>query len=159
MQHLCKWLNVTIDYGPADHPRAHGTVERLGGRLHEALGKLCKTWPCRLDEYVQPALWIHRITPDLRLPGKPTPLRIFFGRDARTLLVSTHPEIDGGDFRGGMHIYVADKRRVYREVRDVRMSLSKRHEDRQKSRDSRNAEIGRTSVGNRVVVGDEVLVK
>ena len=31
IRHLCKWLNVTIAYGPADHPRARGTVERLGG--------------------------------------------------------------------------------------------------------------------------------
>ena len=31
VQHLCKWLNVTIDYGPTDHPRAQGAVERLGG--------------------------------------------------------------------------------------------------------------------------------
>ena len=22
VKHLCKWLNVTIDYGPTDHPRA-----------------------------------------------------------------------------------------------------------------------------------------
>ena len=45
MQHLCKWLNVTIAYGPADHPHAQGTVERLGvaSLLHEALGELCKT--------------------------------------------------------------------------------------------------------------------
>ena len=56
IQHLCKWLNVTIAYGPADHPRAQGTVERLGGWLHEALGELCRTWPCRWGEYVQPAL-------------------------------------------------------------------------------------------------------
>ena len=42
MQHLCKWLNVTIAYGPADHPRAQGTVERLVGWLHEALGELCQ---------------------------------------------------------------------------------------------------------------------
>ena len=39
------------------------------------------------------------------------------------------------------------------------MALSKRHEDRQKSRESRNARIGRTSVRTRVVVGDKVLVK
>ena len=32
VQHLCKWLNVTIDYGPTDHPRAQGAVERLGVR-------------------------------------------------------------------------------------------------------------------------------
>ena len=31
MQHLCKWLNVTIAYGPADRPRAQGTMDRLGG--------------------------------------------------------------------------------------------------------------------------------
>ena len=63
IRHLCKWLNVTIAYGPADHPRARGTVERLVGWLHETLGELCKTWPRRWDEYVQPALRIHRTTP------------------------------------------------------------------------------------------------
>ena len=125
MQHLCKSLNVTIAYVPANHPRAQGTVERLGGWLHEALGELCKTWPRRWDEYVQPALWIHRTTPDLRLTGKPTPFGLFFGRDARTQLDATHPEIDGGDFRGGMHSYVADKRQAYKEVRDVRVALLK----------------------------------
>ena len=31
VQHLCKWLNVTIDYGPSDHPKAQGAVKRLGG--------------------------------------------------------------------------------------------------------------------------------
>ena len=58
-----------------------------------------------------------------------------------------------------MHSYVADKRQAYKEVRDVRVALLRRQEDRQKSRESRNAEIGRTSVGARVVVGDKVLVK
>ena len=98
-----QWLIVTIVYGPADHPRAIETVERQGGWLHQALGELCKTWPRRWDEYIQPTLWIHRTTPDLRLPGKPNPFRPFFGRDARTQLDVTHPEIDGCDFRGGMH--------------------------------------------------------
>ena len=58
-----------------------------------------------------------------------------------------------------MHNYVADKRQVYKEVRDVRLALLARHEDRQKSRESRNAKIGQTSVRTRVVVGDKVLVK
>ena len=150
---------MTIAYGPAVNPRAQGTLERLGGCLQEALGELCKTWSRRWDKYVQPALWIHRTTPDLCLPGKPTPFRLFFGRDVRTQLDATHPKIDGGYFRGEMHSYVADKRQAYKEVRDVPMALSKRHEDMQKSRESRVAEIGRTSVGTRVVVGDEVLVK
>ena len=42
-QHLCKYLNVTIDYGPTDHPRAQGAVERLGGWIHETLVELCKS--------------------------------------------------------------------------------------------------------------------
>ena len=43
VQHLCKWLNVTIDYGPTDYPRAQGAVERLGGWIHETLVELCKS--------------------------------------------------------------------------------------------------------------------
>ena len=31
VQHLYKSLNVTIDYGPRDHPIAQGAVERLEG--------------------------------------------------------------------------------------------------------------------------------
>ena len=31
VQHLCKWLNLTIEYAPSDHPKAQGAVERLGG--------------------------------------------------------------------------------------------------------------------------------
>ena len=50
---LCKWLNVTIDYGPTDHPRAQEAVEGLGGWTHEALVELCKSWPRWWDEYVQ----------------------------------------------------------------------------------------------------------
>ena len=36
-----------------------------------------------------------------------------------------HPEIDGGDFRGGVHNYVADKRQAYKEVRDARVAIEK----------------------------------
>lgn len=34
------WLHVSLDYGPTNHPRAQGAVERLGGWLHEALNQL-----------------------------------------------------------------------------------------------------------------------
>ena len=74
-------------------------------------------------------------------------------------LNATHAKIDGGDFRGGMLRYVTDERHAYKEVRDVRVALLQKHEDRQKSRESRNAATGRDSVGTRVVVGDKVLVK
>ena len=30
VQHLCKWLNVTIVYDSSNHPRAQGAVKRLG---------------------------------------------------------------------------------------------------------------------------------
>ena len=73
VRHICKWLNVAIDYGPTDHSRAQGAVERLGGWIHETLVELSKSWPRRWDEYVQPALWLHRTTPDPRLPSKTTP--------------------------------------------------------------------------------------
>ena len=54
---------------------------------------------------------------------------------------------------------MADKRQACKELRDVRVALLKIKEDRQKGREGRNADIGRISVGNRVVVGDKVLVK
>ena len=126
MQHSCKWLNVTIAYGPADHPRAQGTVGRLGGWLHEALGELCKTWPRRWDKYVQPALDLsYHVGP--AFTGEVNSHPFFFGRDARTQLDATHPEIDGGGFRGGIHSYVADKKQTYKEVLDAPMALSKKH--------------------------------
>ena len=56
VQHLCKCFNVTIDYDPSARPRAHGAVERLGGWIHETFMELCKNWPRRWDEHVQPAL-------------------------------------------------------------------------------------------------------
>ena len=31
VQHLYRWLNMTLDYGPTYHPRAQEAVERLGG--------------------------------------------------------------------------------------------------------------------------------
>ena len=41
MKHLCRWLHVSLDHGPTNHPRAQGAVERLGGWLQEALTQLC----------------------------------------------------------------------------------------------------------------------
>ena len=96
VQHICKWLNETIDYGSSDHPRAQGTVERLGGWIHETLVELCKNWPRRWDECVQSALWRHQTTSDPCLPGKATPFLSLFSHDCRTQMdaisVSAHDE-------------------------------------------------------------------
>ena len=73
VQHLCKRLNVTIDYGPTDHTRAQGAVERLGRWIHETLVERCKSQPRRWDEYVLPTLWLHRITPNLGCQASPPP--------------------------------------------------------------------------------------
>ena len=51
VQHLCTWLNVTIDYGPSDHPRAQGAVERLGAWIHKTLVEPWKNWSRRWDEH------------------------------------------------------------------------------------------------------------
>ena len=55
MQHLCRWLKVPLNYGPTNHPRAQGAVERLGGWLHETLAQLFTSWPKRWDDFVQVA--------------------------------------------------------------------------------------------------------
>ena len=31
MQHLCRWLKVSLDCGPTNHGRGRGAIERLGG--------------------------------------------------------------------------------------------------------------------------------
>ena len=31
MEHLCRWLRVSLVNGPTNHPRAQGAVERFGG--------------------------------------------------------------------------------------------------------------------------------
>ena len=48
--HLCKWLRVSLDHGPSDHPRSQDAVERMGGWPHEVMAELCKGWPGRWDE-------------------------------------------------------------------------------------------------------------
>ena len=158
VQHLCKWLNVGIDYGPADHPRAQGTVERLGGWLHETLVELCKSWPRRWDEYVQPALWLHRTTPDPQLPGKATPFRLLFGRDCRTQIDATSPSPDN-EGMVGLHNLIADQSESLRLIRALRKDLQNRHEQRHRRRERENARIRRTSTGTRTKPGDLVLVK
>ena len=70
VKHLCQWLRMSID-GPANHPRAQGAAERVGGWLQEVLSEPCKSWPRILDRYVLPACWIQRAPQTLvylRLP-------------------------------------------------------------------------------------------
>ena len=122
VQHLCKWLNVTIDCGPTDHSRTQRAVERLGGWIHETLLELCKSCPRRWDEYVQPALWLHRATPDPLLPSKATPFRLLFGRDCRTQIDATSPRPDD-EGMDGLHNLIADKSKNLRQVHEVRKDL------------------------------------
>ena len=91
VQHVCRWLQADIRFGPADHPRGQGAVERLGGWLQEMLSELCKAWPDRWDEYVSPALWMKRTLPDTSLPSNMSPFELLFGRPPRTSLHSCTP--------------------------------------------------------------------
>ena len=126
VQHLCKWLNVTIDYGPSDHPRTQGAAERLGGWIHETLVELCKNWPQRWDEYMQPAPWLHRTTPGPRLPDKATLFLLLFGRDCRTQMDATSPRPDDKGVER-FHNLSADQSKVLRQVQDVGRDLQPRH--------------------------------
>ena len=55
-EHLCRWLRVSLDHAPTNHPRPQGGVERLGGWLQEALIQLCHSWPRRWDDFVPVAI-------------------------------------------------------------------------------------------------------
>jgi len=156
VKHLCQWLRVSIDYGPSNHPRAQGAVERVGGWLQEVLSELCKSWPRIWDRYVLPACWIQRVTPDPSLPSSPTPFRLLFGRDARTQLDSITPVVDGVEYKGGLDAFVADKQQAFREVRKA---LEERKTMKDQRRQSHNDGIGRVSPGRQAKIGNYVLVK
>ena len=47
IEHLCRWLKVPIEFGPADHPRGQRSVERTGAWTQDVLSEICKTWPKR----------------------------------------------------------------------------------------------------------------
>lgn len=81
--------------------------------------ELCKSWPRRWDEYVQPALWLHRTTPDPRLPSKATPFRLLFGHDYRTQMDATSPSPDNEGIVG-LHDLIADKSENLRLVQEAR---------------------------------------
>ena len=117
--HLCRWLNVTLTHGPADFARSQGTAERMGGWFQEVLSILCQKWPLRWDQYVLPACWVQRVTPDPALPANMTPFRVLFGRDARTQIDAMTLSIDGAEFRGGLDSVVADRHQAFVEVRNV----------------------------------------
>ena len=153
---LCQWLRLSLNHGPADHPRSQGAVERMGGRLHEVMTELCKNWPGRWDEYVGAACWIQRTTPNPRLPSSGTPFRILFGRDARSNLDALTPTLDGDTFRTGLDNFMAEKQQTFLEVRGI---LKRMQEEKKRMRARHNAAIKRNSSGERVRIGDKVLVK
>lgn len=156
MKHLCRWLKVSLDYGPANHPRAQGTVERMGGWLQEMLTQLCAAWPRRWDEYVPIATWIHRMEPDDSLTGGASPYRMLFGRDPRTQLDDLAPTLDDDAVGAGLERTIEDKRQMAREVRTA---LTQRQASKNRQREAANARIARTSPGAKAEVGDKVLVK
>ena len=120
--------------------------------------ELCKNWPRRWDEYVQPALSLHWTTPDPRLLSKATPFRLVFGHDCRTQMDATSPSPDN-ESMDGLHNLIADKSENLRQIQEVRKDLQHRHEQRRLRREHQNAGIRRTSTGTRVKPGDLVLVK
>ena len=122
--------------------------------------ELCKSWPRRWDEYVQPALWLHRITLDSRLPGKatPFPFLLLFSRDCRTQMDATTPSPDD-ESMDGLHGLIADKSKNLHQVQEVHKDLQHRHEQRRIRREHQSAGIKSTSSGTRLEQGDLVLMK
>jgi len=153
MQHLCNWLKVPLDYGPVNHPRAQGAVERMGGWLQEALALLCKAWPKRWDDYVPVATWIHRVTPDPALPGGASPYQILFGRPPRSHVDFLAQPLDRVAFGQGLERNVEEQHHLTQEI------LAKRQEVLTRQRERHNAKIARESPGAKTQVGDLVLVR
>ena len=120
--------------------------------------ELCKNWPRRCDEYVQPTLSLHRTAPDPRLPGKATLFLLLFGRDCRTQMDATTPSPDDEGMEG-LHNLIADKSEALRQVQDVRNDLQHRHDQTRLRRERQTAGIRRTSTGTRVKQEDLVLGK
>ena len=139
MRHLCRWLRVSLDHGPTNHPRAQGAAERLGGRLQEALTQLCHSWPQRWDDFVPVATWVHRVTPDEHLPDNASPYRILLGREPRSHIDVMTQALDDASFDHGLERTVADQQRMTQEI------LKQRHEAKNKLRERRNARIAHGS--------------
>ncbi|CAB1113987.1 unnamed protein product [Ectocarpus sp. CCAP 1310/34] len=156
MEHLCRWLKVSLDFGPANHPRGQGTVERMGAVLAQLLSELCQAWPQRWDEYVAIATWAHRMQPDESLPGNVSPYQMLFGRAPRTPLDQLSPSLDNSGSALGLESSVEETRRKHIEVTDA---LRKRQAEKNRHRDLQNARISRASPGAKSRVGDKVLVR
>ena len=110
LKYLCHWLKARLDFGPADHSRSQGEVERFGGWLQEMLTELCRAWPDHWDEYVAPTCWIKH-TLDSSLPSKMTVFELLFGLKLRTFLDSLVPLLDNTTQSGLVSIISWSKER------------------------------------------------
>eukprot|EP00903_Cladosiphon_okamuranus_P016079 g14843.t1 len=153
MQHLCNWLKISLDYGPVNHPRAQGAVERMGGWLQEALSLLCTAWHRQWDKYIPVATWIHRVTPDPSLPGGVSPFQILFGLPPHSHIDLLAQPLDGTSFGHGLERTVEEQHHMTQEI------LAKRQEVLTKQRERHNARVARESPGAKAQVDDFVLVR
>ena len=148
--------NRLWSHGPSESPRSCKKVGGGGAWIHETLVELCKSWPRLWDEYVQLALWLHRTTPDPRLPSKATPFRLLFGRDCRTQMDATSPSPDNEGIVG-LHNLIADKSENLRLVQEVRKDLQHRHEQGRRRREHQNAGIRCTSKSCSIIYAAQFL--
>ena len=99
------------------------------------------------------ATWIHRVSPDTKLPGGASPYGVLFGRDPRSHLDAVTPALDDNSLGQGREQTVADQQRMTREI------LAYRHAAHIRQRGRRNACVVRESPGAQAAVGDRVLIK
>ena len=156
VKHLCRWLKADIRFGPADHPRGQGAVERLGGWLLGLLSELSGNWPDRWDEYVSPAIWVKRTLPNLSLPTKMTPFEMLFGRPPRTSLDSLVPLDGETETASGLDNFVERRKQ---NLREVRLALEQQHSYTVAAREKANQTILRSSPGVSMGQGSLVLVR
>lgn len=151
MEHLCRCLKVSLDFGPTNHARGLGTVERMGSVLQEMLLELCQARTDRWDEYVAVVTWAHRTLPDESLPNHESAYQLLFGRAPRTPFDQLPPSLDNSGPALPLERTMEETRRkTIEEVQALRM----RQANNNRNRDIPNARIKRTSPGAKANVGD-----
>ena len=94
------------------------------------------------------ALWLHRTSPDPRLPGSPTPFRLLFGHDVHTQIEAVPPDLDNSELMGtDLHSLIANKQEDWRHVLKSETYQRALQATRDQERTRANNSIARYSAG------------
>lgn len=97
---MCRWLKAGIQLGPAEHPQAQGSLQRLGDWIQGVLSEFYSTWSHHWDDCASPACWEKGTLLEVFLLANMSPSELFLGRKPRTTLDTLAPLMNVSD-QGG----------------------------------------------------------